>query len=637
MSEENEKVERTIEFEENIDAYIRKQAHEEGITPEEFVESVLTDRPFALIAFEETTGKVSMQIWSPDPTQNIGSTPSDGAGLLKEYRRLRDEFPPVSAGVNYHKRFMLGTGFEVEIDDPLDPQKKKIKESIEKWNKDIYQDYYNKGLWRLLDPLVDEALTVGCSAAEIVYNDDENFNFIGFSDDKRPLFVEQTRTFVNQKNPKGAKVTVYETRDLEAADWKKLKGIVRLKFIEEAVSRMVPYRDPFSEDLRYWIVDRAQSTQTDTLNPKEVTHPMGPTETHLHPWQVFWLVWNMRGLNMHGTSIVKAVYKTARLMEIIIAAMGKGYQRWADKKYFFVTGTEKKPWGRTAVRGFTKAMELMIKNNWTGVPVPAGFDLKEMGGTVFDARNFLDFLSTLICSGMNYPKDFLLQESKAGENKESWIAWQNTYGFNQKYLGQSIENQLWEKQLWGTMGQTYRVKKQGVSPRKREKREIFVPLVQWRSETKWLIDERMDLLTGMLNVANPISPQLKLGAEKDMALTLGLSDVVFPTTEELQKSLKKDKDIEETKAEVDKLRLQVELIKLEYMMKHPDVITEPLEMAIEPEPQEEPEKEKTSEEKLEEQAEKRQEGGVSRTTKESDTESKKGVARPLGSTRKPTT
>lgn len=639
----------TFTMREDVAKYIEEQAKAEKMTTQEYVEDVLGANPYAVLEFEETTGKLSLIAWSPDPKDTVGGKPSDPKAVVDEYRNLRDNFAPVSAGIDYHKRFMLGGGLDVEIDLPLNKHQQEMRETIRKLNKKISMDYYNKGLRKLLDILVDEALTVGSAAAEITYINDEMFDFYGFKDDNGEYVG---KPFVTKENVVKVKVgeidknvTVYTTRDLEAADWKKLGGLDRLKIIENAIDRLTPFREQESEDLRYWIADRPQYTETDRLTGK--VQPTDDTGTYMHPWQIFWVSWNNRGLKMHGESIIKPVLSLARLVNTVQLAMGKGYQRWSDKKYFFVCGTEKRPWGKIASRNFLTAMANMIKNNWTGLPVPAGFDVKEIGGEVFDARNFLDYLITLIAAGMGYPKDFVFQSGR-GEDMEAWTAWQNTYGYNQSKLSDAIENQLWEKQIWCTFGQSYRIPKQGVPARKREREDAYIPKVQWRSETKWHMADRLKMDAQILNVANPVGPQLKLAVERDIASTLGLVDVIFPTPEELEKKLSDDDKIEKQKVENQKLNLEIEKRKLEILGKDEKAIKAlALSGAIKIQNKnKEKEEETTLNEGEDEEDEenpkrplpkpiKRLTGGVSRTNEPTEDETKRGIAKPQGSTRYP--
>lgn len=645
MAENSRKSEKKdgFTFQENVMKYIEKEAKTNNMNIKDYFDDVFTN-PYAIVEFEESTGKVALKAWNPDPTTNITAIPKDNPDLIKEYRELRDSLAPISAGINYHKRFMLGSGFTEEVDSPTDKHQLEMREVIKKFDSDVFQDYYSRGMRKILDLLIDEALTVGCAGAEIVYDADDGFEFDGFVGENGEPFVTGVIEYTIPNDPKGSKIKIYKTRDLEESDWKKLKGIVRLKFIEDGVSRMQPFREQDTNDLRYWIVDRQQQTDEDKLYKN---NPRDDTEVHLHPWQVFWLTWNARGMNMHGTSLIRAVLREARLLRIIEDAMGKGYQRWSDKKYFFICGSDRRPWGKVSTRNFLKAMEQMIKNNWTGIPVPQGFDIKEIGGEVFDARNFLDFLSTLICSGMGYPKDFLLQESKsgAGSSRETWIAWQSTYGYNQDDLKQAIQTQLWEKQIWCKIGRNYKVARQGVPEANREVKSVFIPKVQWRSESKWLMETRLKMDAQVLNVANPASPQLKLGVEMDIAKTMGLTDIIFPTFEELETSLKTQEANSKLKLEIDKLRLQVEQKKLEFLIKNPTNITDPLDV----------EKQQQAQEALQEDAvdkktgeplgdnpkrplpkpKKRLEGGVSRMDKETETPNAKGVAKSQGGTRQP--
>ena len=48
-----------------------------------------------------------------------------------------------------------------------------------------------------------------------------------------------------------------------------------------------------------------------------------------------------------------------------------------------VCGTAKAPWGTPYIRNALKQFEEASRKNWATIPVPAGFDIKEMGGEVF--------------------------------------------------------------------------------------------------------------------------------------------------------------------------------------------------------------------------------------------------------------
>ena len=75
--------------------------------------------------------------WHPDPLEQITSSSTDNTTILQTYRDLRDNFPPISAGINYHKRFLLGGGFTEQIDDPLNKHQIEMRERVKKFNKDV--------------------------------------------------------------------------------------------------------------------------------------------------------------------------------------------------------------------------------------------------------------------------------------------------------------------------------------------------------------------------------------------------------------------------------------------------------------------------------------------------------------------
>jgi len=995
-----------IEFNKSMADFVKREAKESGMTELEFVEDMLGGQ-VALLEFEETAGKMGMKWWKPE---GVSEAPPDPEKQYTEYRDLRETFEPVSAGINYHKKFMTGGGVTVDVDDPLDKHQSEMREEIETFNRNVEQDWYTRGLERIVDILTDEGLTVGCAAAEIVYSNDEVFDF--YHIEGRPDLITEIKEITDSKD-KNKKVQISIPRKLESQDWKILgkeneegkSGIIRLKFIDNAIINLTPVRDPDSLDVIYWTLSRTASVPTTLGIGEKKQAAVEPLL--LHPWQVFLIGFNRRGLELKGISLIKSVLNTSRIMKSVMAALEKGYVRWSDRKYFFVCleegslvwtpdgyrpiesikvgdsvwsdigeaeilqtfknpykgdlivvkpkmleevrftpnhpvkvarkirmrtkeghekyltkfeildgykradelttddwvivpkikesediwiefpdmshdmgrgngrnpkpipsqylgenlaklfgwylaegfpassgyriefslnkneteyadeiaslikeclglesdiseretalvvgvnslifaqfmtdnfgsgagnkhlpdtflywkpemlaamvsrilkgdgylgednwwnlmlnskmllkqlqlallkvghrasfaprpreetaeicgrkinqhdawilrwneeskciaedednyffrimeigkkpyegyvynlhtsmnkyylpfevkncGTERRPWGKVSTRNFIKAMEQMIKNNWTGIPVPVGFDIKEIGGEVFDARDFLDYLKGLIASGMNYPLEFL-EQGGMRENDKAWLAWQVTYGAEQMMLKQDIETQLWEKQLWATKGMTFREKKQGVTARRRRRVPVYLPHLQWRDETKWHMETRIKMDAQILNVANPVGPQLKLGVEKDIAKMMGFHDIIFPTFEELEKGLTKQDKTDEISEENKKLKAQIEQLQLEYQIEHPELIQQAAMAKVQPQQKTKEPTEEGEGDEEEEEKEKRPlpeagqrltgppYGGVSRETEQTGTESKKGIAKPLGGTRQP--
>jgi len=501
--------------------YIKGEAERMGKSETEVLEDILTGG-FAIVSFEETTGKASLEFKSWKWDAPVSEKTKDKPKILEEYRRLRESFPPVTAGINFHKKFATGGGLRVQVGDPRDEHQQETREKVNEFNRDIYQDWYTRGLDRILNILVDEALTVGGAGAEIVYEKE-----FAFAD-----FVVKEETIPNPDAP-DKPIKIITTRTPTSAEWKSFKSIKKLKIIDKAVERLTPHRHPLTWEILYWTLDEVVADSEVTYSDKKKKEP----KKYL-PWQIFWLSWNTRGIDLIGNSIIKPVLTIAKLVEEIQVALAKGFRRWANKKYFFICGSDKRPWGKAHQREFMTALATMIKNNWSGIPVPQGFDVKEIGGDVFDSRNLLDYLTGQICTGMTYPRDFL-EQGRTRASDKAWLAWQVTYGEAQLQIRRAIENQLWEKHLWCLYGQLRSIPKQGVKKRKREKLPTYVPKIEWRSESKWHMTERLNMDVQVLNVANPVGPQLKLAVEKDIARTMGWGDVILPSFTELEKELKK--------------------------------------------------------------------------------------------------
>jgi hypothetical protein len=282
-------------------------------------------------------------------------------------------------------------------------------------------------------------------------------------------------------------------------------------------------------------------------------------------------------------------------------------------------GTERRPWNKVYRQEFLKAMEKMIANNWVGTPVPWGFDIKEIGGeaSIFDGKNILDHLISMIAAGMQYPLDFL-ESGRTQASDKSWLAWTVRYGRSQNQIRRAMEHQLFETHLRCKFGSTVKESRKG--PNQKDL-PIYIPKLQWKAEGQWLKDAKMKTLTGLLNVANPIDYPLKIPIQKEMGATLGIGEIDWTEIEDLFDTQNKTRL---ATAKIDKLKTEAKLEAIEQMTSE--------ELANIPEPQ--PQKPQTPEEKLKEQGEKRQEKGVSRTTKETGTESKKGLAKGMGGTRK---
>ena len=564
----NKKKSKKDEIIEDFAKYLEETSKKTGKPIDETIKGILANSE--LVVLDETTlgrGKVQLKnisLWK-DVLGFLGTkTEKKEEKLRKIYKDLRENFAPVSAGIEFHN-FFTTTDFEPAIDDPDDKHQVEMKEAIEKFNREIFQDDYIVGLRKIMQIINDLSLTYGSAAAEIIYEHSDDFNFEDFAE------------VVKRRDPKTGKETevVLEVRE---PDWKQLGGIVRLKIIDEADIRMEAVRDPVSYEVLYWVVDKGK-----------------PSEVKLHTWQVFWLPTDIEGTNLFGRSIIRPVVEIAQILRELYKVIGINAKKWANKRYFFVTGSEKRPWSKIHIQNFLKDVDKMVKENKTGIPVPAGFDVKEVGGELFTADSVLDALLNLICSGMKYPKEFLFGRK---ETENRWIAWNVTYSHRQEDIAEAIRQQLWKRHLWCLYGKQYRVPKQGVPPEQQERKPIYIPKLRWKEKGKWAKQTELDLLAKLLNVANPVSPELKNAIEWRIKDIMGFGEIGLPTTEELKRMMeqaeKEEKEKKKGKKEIG-------------------------------------EKVPPDEEKLK----KRLEKGVSKAKKETGKESQKGKARPMGGTRIP--
>jgi hypothetical protein len=537
----------TLVIEKKISDAIKKAADGEGIEVEALLSDVFGD---GFYVATQDIGETVVTLKYVDPWSETDKTvqpkSSDGEetpATLKTYRRLRDEFPPVTAGIEYSKSFTAGGGFEVDIEDPDNEHQQETKKIINELNRNLYQDEVTRGLDAILDILIDEAFTVGCSAAEIVYD-----KFKTEPPDVTEYLTPSSEEDVANGTP------VYVSNDLTKEEWKELGGIVQLKMVDDAVQRMKPYRHPTTYKIEYWTVDEEtimkenEKRSKESLELKEV--PI------LLPWQVLWLSWDRRGSNVKGNSLIRPVAKTAVLLEEIYRAIGISQKKWADKKYFFILGSDKtgRSWAPPKVTNFLRDVKKMTTEGGTGIAVPSGFDIKDIGGELYEGDAIINHLISMICAGMRYPQDFL-SPGKTQASDTPWLAWIVTYASHQKLLRRAIEHQLWERHLYTVFGgTTIRVSRQGQKLENQPLIPIYVPKMSWKSEGKWHIKQKIEELTKILNVANPVSPELKLEVESDIAVTLGYSELSLENARDILKMRQKinviEAEADQTKAEI---------------------------------------------------------------------------------------
>lgn len=611
QAEEKARAESQLRIVEDSAQWIKDESDRTGLSVEEVTDNLLQGN-IALLEFSETDGKASLvfKSWT-SPMPAVGEIQRLSRKVITDFRSLRENFAPVAAGIEWHRDFSSGGGFTVQINDPKDSHKKQMKGEIEAFNRNVYQDQLTVGLDNIDDIMMDTALTDGCAAAEIVY--DKEVEFMDYVDGFETVIIE---------NEGGKRVAVKVMKPKEPnwhTDFK--GGITRLKIIDDAYNRLRPYRHPKSGEILFWTLDEKVSVEwsSKAIKNKNVIK--------FHPWEIFWLSWNQRGTNLKGMSMIQPVYSVAKFVQAIQKAVGVGFNRWANKKYFFVCGSEKRPWSKPAQKAFLKAMAKMIKFNYVGIPVPPGFKIENIGGegTVFEGTNLLDYLTGQICAGMQYPREFLEMGKTQGSDK-AWLAWTVRYGRNQQQVRRAIEHQLWQRQLWCLHGKKYRVGKKGVLIANQEQRDVYVPSLQWRAEGRWHREKKTELFKSLLDAANPIDPPLKMAVQKGIADVLGFGAIDWETVTELFEIRSETSLLE---AKLEKLEAKAKLEITEELAKS-GKLKATIEARAEAQLQmakQQQEGGAPSKDELDRRAKARLEGGVSRTPK--------GEAKPMGGTREP--
>ena len=446
---------------------------------------------------------------------------------IDELRRLRREFAPVSRAVDYIKSMILGNELDVEIQDPEDKGKKAIREDIKKWMKRIFQDEYTTSLYTLMSIMLDEALTVGAAGAEIRY-ENSDFKFEDYVDQ-----VMQSTLPVAKSTSGGAgkEFIYFKTHEPK---WEDLKSIVQLKLFKNGNGRLKLYRNPLTWEANYWTLDEIVSTGDTAMAVHQLSLKKEGMIQRFHPWQIFWLNVNRREFDEHGMSVIAGAKTTALLLEKILNAVGEGCFRAGNKKYFIICGTEKRPWSKPHIRNVMQQINEMGKRNWTTIPVPYGFDIKDIGGNVFEAYQVITVLVNLLAQAMHVPNvilGILLRATGTSTGEEMITASFNEIEQMRYEFKQAVESQLFKKQLWCTEG---KIKgKQGGKGYD----EIYVP--DLKCSTKGLLSpiDKLDQIVKLLNVANPISPQVKLEVERELADIMGYDTIDFETQDELKKEL----------------------------------------------------------------------------------------------------
>lgn len=451
--------------------------------------------------------------------------------VAAECERLRNTFAPIATCIDYAKKQILGGGIEAIIDNPKDKHQMDVKEHIVKFINDVHQDRYTRGLYTLMAIMVDLALTTGVSAAEICF-DLEGLDFWKYAEideeAKQQIMIAQKR-----KN-KAVEYILIKTME---PIWKDLKGIVRLKIANNASKRFKLYRDPKTWEAKYWSVGEPITKKDEILTSQGIRislktfKPEKPNVVYMHPWQVFWLNLNRKNYSEKSESIITEVLSSALLLERILKAVGEGIYRAGNKKYFIICGTEKRRWSDRYIRNMLQQLKEASQKNWSTIPAPAGFDIKDMGGEVFEAENVVTYFKKIVARGMKVPAIVLGVEVRDEPH----------YSFEimREQLRMAIKHQLFETHLWCEFGEKTRSKQGGKSSN-----PIYVPNPRLKSETLLSFPERIELLFKGFNVANPFNPLIKLKAESEYCRLMGWDDVVLPTQKELKEALEEAEEEE---------------------------------------------------------------------------------------------
>jgi len=522
----------------DLHEYIIEEVQRTGKSKEEILEETFHDGYVVISEAGDGAFKVEGgQLFKP-----AGEKVDD----LTECRRLRERFGPISACVEYIKDIILGSGVDVVLDDITDPHQKDVKEELKQWMDNIYQDTYTRGLNSILNILVDNALTDGFAAAEIVYEVEAGDQFAKYA---KPI----TSSVVSQEGGKLAK-SDYVSYEITDPIWSELKGIARLKIFLDAPTRLRLYRRGTSFEADYWVLDQPnvagaqggmtsatqknlqqgtpmQFTREDLLagspsNPKQMTQK---PSAYFLPWQIFSLALTRRTWLEKGPSIILPAMRTAQLLEKIMNSVGEGIYRAGNKKYFIICGTKDRPWGAIHIRNLLSQIKDASEKNWSTIPVPAGFDLKEAGGQVFEAQNAINYFLRVIAGIMHVNASVLGLDTREGRNVTDF-SYSSHIRLKEELLNQ-IRTQLFRLHMWTTYGE--KKSKQGGYNEPQ-----WVPRIRAKTEDLLNPADRLKLDIDILNAANPVMPQTKLEVERDIVKTRGW-EVILPSQEEFMEDLKK--------------------------------------------------------------------------------------------------
>ena len=546
----------------DLNQYVFEESEKTGKSKDEILEETFHDGYVVVSESADGAFKVEGgQLFKPT---------GDKVDDLTECRRLRERFGPIAACVEYIKDVIMGSGFDIIIDDFHDERQRKIQGEMLEWMDTVYQDVYTVGLNSLLDILVDNALVDGFAAAEIVFTGAEGDLF-----NKYAKVV--TSSMVSQESGKLAK-SDYTSYEISDPNWEDMKGIARLKIFLDAPTRLRLYRRGRTWEADYWVLDQpnlagAQGGMTSSTQknlqqgtPMQLTSAdlvastmpnasskgtiMAKPSAYFLPWQIFSLSLNRRTWLEKGPSIILPAMKTAQLLEKIMNAVGEGIYRAGNKKYFIICGTKDRPWGAIHIRNLLSQIKDASEKNWSTIPVPAGFDLKEAGGQVFEAQNAINYFLRIIAGIMHVNPSVMGLDTREARNVSEYPYF--THLRMKEQLKNQVRTQLIRLHIWAKYGQ--KISKQGgyVDPQ-------WIPKLRAKTEDLLNPADRLKLDIDILNSANPVMPQTKLEVERDIIFTRGW-EVDLPTQEAFMKDLNEKQDSQkklqeaQTKAQLEDLK-----------------------------------------------------------------------------------
>jgi hypothetical protein len=204
-------------------------------------------------------------------------------------------------------------------------------------------------------------------------------------------------------------------------------------------------------------------------------------------------------------------------------------------KNISLSGTKDRPWGAIHIRNLLSQIKDASEKNWSTIPVPAGFDLKEAGGQVFEAQNAINYFLRVIAGIMHVNASVLGLDAREGRNVTDF-SYSSHIRLKQEMLNQ-IRTQLFRLHMWAKYGE--KKSKQGGY-----NEPTYVPTIRAMTEDLLNPADRLKLDIDILNAANPVMPQTKLEVERDIVKTRGW-EVILPTQEEFMDELKKKQEEDE--------------------------------------------------------------------------------------------